>query len=163
MWNCMHGEIKHKWIDTIDNEYNTYNLARRGGARMLQRRHWTVFQLCQGQKCFAWQFAFWFRDLVASYHRFEFWDPQTKALFWMWRNTCSMPASVFAGKHRHWHRQADLCRGQLHRDLSACWQTMPIAVELSCKYSHTVCANVLGTTLGVMKWDCRQALLGKPL
>ena len=133
--------------------------------RMLQRRHWTVVQLCQGPEM-QWAFVtIWI--LVSRswtlYHLLEFWGPQTKALFWVWRNTCSMPASVFAGKHRHWHRQADLCRGQLHRDLSVCWQTMPIAVELSCKYSHTVCANVLGTTLGVMKWDCRQALLGKPL
>ena len=158
----LHGEIKHKWTDTKDIEYNTYNLARRGGARMLQRRHWTVVQLCQGpemQLGFAWQFGFWFRGLVILEHLIKFWGPETKACFLVWRNTCRISASVFAGKHRHWHRRADLRRGQLHRDLSACWQTMPIAVELSCKYSHTVCANVLGTTLGLQTGPYRKTLV----
>ena len=104
-------------------------------------------------------FTIWFRDLVTLYHVLEFWGPHTKACFLVWRNTCRISASVFAGKHRHWHRQADLRRGQLHRDLSACWQTMSIAVELSCKYSHTVCANVLGTTLGLQTGP----YIGKPL
>ena len=137
----------------------------RDGARMLQRRHWTVVQLCQGpemqHRTLLYILVSKSCDFISSV--LEFWGPQTKACFLVWRNTCRIPASIFARWHRHWHRQADLRRGQLHRDLSACWQTMPIAVELSCKYSHTVCANVLGTTLGVMKWDCRQTLLGKPL
>lgn len=107
----------------------------------------------RGQKCnIGLCFTFWFQDQVAlSFISsvLEFWGPQTKACFLVWRKTCRIPASVFARWLRHWHRQADLRRGQLHWDLSACWQTMPIAVELSCKYSHTVCANVLGTTRGL--------------
>ena len=138
-----HGEIKHKWIDTKDNEYNTYNLARRGGARMLQRRHWTVVQLCQGPEM-QWGFALHFGfDILWLYIIYlNFGVLKQKPASWCDATHAECPPRYLqARRYRHWHRQADLRRGQLHRDLSACWQTMPIAIELSCKYSNTVCAN----------------------
>ena len=136
------------------SEYNTYNLARRGGARTnVAEATLNCCPTLPGARnamglCFTiWIWVSRSCDFISSV--LEFWGSQTKACFLVQRNTCRIPASVFARWHRHWHRQDDLRRGQLHRDLSACWQTMPIAVELSCKYSHTVCANVLGTTRGL--------------